>query len=357
MFRNTYQGGLLSILYSCGSSPLELWDMHVKNGYIRRITDEEIKSLALEIAGTNVATTYIYCPPDPKKALGIKLPFLVIIIKNMKKYFTFEITILDDKDMHRRFRVSNFQSTTRVRPFCTSMPIGLSGGWNQIQFNLCDFTRRAYGTNYIETTRMQIHANCRIRRVYFADRLYSEDEIAEDFKLFFPIHRKKCVREERVPKKPRVPSIITKEPIIETEVKVEEMIESPIISEEPLVKDLIEEAVPEEIEEIITEKDEKVMKRDEEKEEEEEEREKEKEEEIEEEEAEVKEEEVEVKEEEAEVKEEEAEIKKEEAEEAEIFDEEEQTELTDTIYEDEDEKRAIDTSRLEQDYTADEMED
>ncbi|KAL6424338.1 hypothetical protein ACFW04_009856 [Cataglyphis niger] len=170
MFRNTYQGGLLSILYSCGSAPLELWDMHVKNGYIRRITDEEIKSLALEIAGTNVATTYIYCPADPKKALGIKLPFLIIIIKNMKKYFTFEITILDDKDMHRRFRVSNFQSTTRVRPFCTSMPIGLSGGWNQIQFNLCDFTRRAYGTNYIETTRMQIHANCRIRRVYFADR-------------------------------------------------------------------------------------------------------------------------------------------------------------------------------------------
>lgn len=76
--------------------------------------------------------------------------------------------------MHRRFRVSNFQSTTRVRPFCTSMPIGLSGGWNQIQFNLCDFTRRAYGTNYVETTRMQIHANCRIRRIYFADRQGSD---------------------------------------------------------------------------------------------------------------------------------------------------------------------------------------
>ncbi|XP_029673902.1 cilia- and flagella-associated protein 20-like, partial [Formica exsecta] len=273
MFRNTYQGGLLSILYSCGSAPLELWDMHVKNGYIRRITDEEIKSLALEIAGTNVATTYIYCPADPKKALGIKLPFLIIIIKNMKKYFTFEITILDDKDMHRRFRVSNFQSTTRVRPFCTSMPIGLSGGWNQIQFNLCDFTRRAYGTNYIETTRMQIHANCRIRRVYFADRLYSEDEISEDYKLFFPIHRKKCVREERVLKKPsvvleKVPPVITEEPTIKAEVQMEEMIEPPIPKEE--VKDLIEEVVSEKIEEIIVE-DKKVIKRDEEEDEEKEE--------------------------------------------------------------------------------------
>ncbi|CAK9824080.1 Cilia- and flagella-associated protein 20 [Anthophora retusa] len=200
MFRNKYQHGLLSILYSCGSSPLELWDMHVKNGYIRRVTDEEVKSLALEIAGTNVTTTYIFCPRGPQKSLSIKLPFLIMIIKNMKKYFTFEITILDDKDMHRRFRMSNFQSTTRVRPFCTSMPIGLSGGWNQIQFNLADFTRRAYGTNYVETTRIQIHANCRIRRIYFADRLYSEDELPEDFKLFLPIHRKKCIREADVKK-------------------------------------------------------------------------------------------------------------------------------------------------------------
>ncbi|XP_046745769.1 cilia- and flagella-associated protein 20-like [Diprion similis] len=196
MFRNAYQHGFLSILYSCGATPLAIWDKQVKNGYIKRITDDEVKSLVLEIAGTNVATTFISCPQDPKKVLGIKLPFLIMIIKNMKKYFTFEITILDDKDMHRRFRVSNFQSTTRVRPFCTTMPIGLSGGWNQVQFNLADFTRRAYGSNYVETTRMQIHANCRIRRIYYADRLYSEDEMPEEFKLFLPV-RRKFIRESK----------------------------------------------------------------------------------------------------------------------------------------------------------------
>ncbi|XP_043284723.1 VID27-like protein [Venturia canescens] len=166
----------------------------VKNGYIRRVTDEEVKTLALEIAGTNVATTYIFAPKDPKSVLAIGLPFLIMVIKNMKKYFTFEITVLDDKRMHRRFRISNFQSTTKVRPFCTTMPIGLAGGWNQIQFNLADFTRRAYGTNYIETTRMQIHANCRIRRIYFADRLYTEDELPADYKLLFPERRESRAR-------------------------------------------------------------------------------------------------------------------------------------------------------------------
>ncbi len=36
----------------------------------------------------------------------------------------------------------------------------LDDGWNQIQFNLADFTRRAYGTNYIETLRVQVLDGC-----------------------------------------------------------------------------------------------------------------------------------------------------------------------------------------------------
>ncbi|XP_036355494.1 cilia- and flagella-associated protein 20-like [Octopus sinensis] len=88
--------------------------------------------------------------------LGIKLPFLVMIIKNLKKYFTFEVQVLDDKNVKRRFRASNYQSTTRVKPFICTMPMRLDDGWNQIQFNLSDFTRRAYGTNYIETLRVQV---------------------------------------------------------------------------------------------------------------------------------------------------------------------------------------------------------
>ena len=75
-----------------------------------------------------------------------------------------------------------------------------------MQFNLGDFTRRAYGTNYIETLRvqvcratacmprahmLQIHANCRIRRVYFCDRLYSEDDLPAEFKLYLPVAKNK----------------------------------------------------------------------------------------------------------------------------------------------------------------------
>lgn len=204
MFANSYQSGFISIFYSVGSNPLALWDKQVKNGHIRRIVDDEVKSLVLDISGTNVATTYITCPIKPRASLGIRLPFFVMIIKNMKKYFTFEIQILDDKDMHRRFRVSNFQSSTKVKPFCTTMPIGLSSGWNQVQFNLADFTKRAYGSTYCETMRVQIHANVRVRRLYFTDTLYTDEELPNEFKLFGPMSQKKKEAERKPSKEQAV---------------------------------------------------------------------------------------------------------------------------------------------------------
>ncbi|KAG0623109.1 hypothetical protein M758_3G149000 [Ceratodon purpureus] len=191
MFRNSFQSGFLSILYSIGAKPLNIWDKQVQNGHIKRCTDEDIQSSVLEIMGTNVSTNFITAPPNPKEILAIRLPFLVMIIKNMRRYFSFEVQVLDDKNIKRRFRASNYQSATRVKPFICTMPMRLDEGWNQIQFNLSDFTRRAYGTNYVETLRVQVHANCRIRRIYFSDRLYSEEELPPEFKLFLPIQVRK----------------------------------------------------------------------------------------------------------------------------------------------------------------------
>lgn len=74
---------VISITTSHRSKPLQIWDKKVRNGHIKRITDPDIQSSVLEIMGTNVSTTYIQCPADPKKTLGIKLPFLVMIIKNV----------------------------------------------------------------------------------------------------------------------------------------------------------------------------------------------------------------------------------------------------------------------------------
>ena len=109
MFKNTFQSGFLSILYSLGSKPLQIWDKEVVDGHVKRCHDDDIQSNVLEVVGSNIQSTYITCPADLSATLGIKLPFLVLVVKDMKKYFSFEIQILDDKNVRRRFRASNFQ--------------------------------------------------------------------------------------------------------------------------------------------------------------------------------------------------------------------------------------------------------
>ena len=184
MFRNTFQSGFLSILYAIGSKPLQIWRKNINNGYVKRITDFEMQSSVIEICGANVSTCFLSCPSNPKQTLGVKMPFLVLLIKYLKKYFTFEVQVIDDKNVKIRFRASDYQSNTRVKPFICTIPMKLDEGWNQIHFNLTDFTRRAYGTNYLETLRVQIHANCRIRRIYFTDQLLSSKSIPDEYRAF-----------------------------------------------------------------------------------------------------------------------------------------------------------------------------
>ena len=59
MFKNTFQSGFLSILYSIGSKPLQIWDKKVRNGHIKRITDPDIQ----------VSKTYEYVQRTKEKKL------------------------------------------------------------------------------------------------------------------------------------------------------------------------------------------------------------------------------------------------------------------------------------------------
>ncbi|XP_058509198.1 cilia- and flagella-associated protein 20-like [Solea solea] len=198
MFEDSFQSGSLSILYSVGNKPLQGWDTKVKIGHIKRITDEDIDSSVLELAGTNINTTFITCPADPHMTLGIRLPFMVMIIKNLKKHFSFEVLAADDKNVCRRFRASTYVSTTKLNPYNCTMPLRLTDGWNYIQFNLADFIEKLYGTQYVETQRVQINGNCRIRRVYFSDKFDAEEDFPEDFENDLPIHNQQ-VKQQLAP--------------------------------------------------------------------------------------------------------------------------------------------------------------
>ena len=118
---------------------------------------------------------------------GVKLPHLTLVVKNLDRFFSFEVEALDDMSVRRRFRASNYQAVTRVRPFICTMPLRLDDGWNTVTLNLQDLVKRAYGTNFVEALRVTVHASCRLRRVYFAERQYAEEELPVEFRLFVPL--------------------------------------------------------------------------------------------------------------------------------------------------------------------------
>jgi hypothetical protein len=151
--------------------------------------DQDLKSSVIELKGTSVATTSVHCPKSslgPLKSLGITLPHIVFLIKNMGEPCSIEVQVVDTKNERRRFRASTFQKQVKTSKGITAMPLKLAPGWNHVQFDLEEFLLKWYSVKYKETAQIHVHATCRIRRIYFTDVLYSEDDLPTEFRLLIP---------------------------------------------------------------------------------------------------------------------------------------------------------------------------
>lgn len=92
----------------------------------------DIQLPVFEISGTNIVNNYIGFPNNKNGSMKMKMPILVLLVKNvvnasiqLDKYFRFEATVLDDKNVKRTFISCNNQSITRIKPFQCSMPLEL----------------------------------------------------------------------------------------------------------------------------------------------------------------------------------------------------------------------------------------
>lgn len=92
--------------------------------------------------------------------------------------------ILDSEHVRRRFRASNYLKENRTTMLEYAMPLCLNDGWNKVTFDLAQFTERTFGTSYTETMRVSVHANCRLRRVYFSEALYDDEHLPNDYRLY-----------------------------------------------------------------------------------------------------------------------------------------------------------------------------
>lgn len=59
----------------------------VQNGHIKRLTDADIDLPVIEICGVNINKNFIALPSNPASSLKIKMPILVLLVKNVNKFY------------------------------------------------------------------------------------------------------------------------------------------------------------------------------------------------------------------------------------------------------------------------------
>lgn len=186
--------GFTSVFHSGSKQPLAKWGRRIRSGTIKKVKDDEQCCQVLEICSPKMASTYITCPSNPTHILGIKNPILNMTVKNLNKFFAFDVQIQDDKGVKRRFRASTHQSVPEIKPYFSRIPLILEDGWNQITFPLQEFSMRSFGTNHVETLRIQIYANCRLRRIFFSNKVCQEQELPIDIRLYQMFYPKRAIQ-------------------------------------------------------------------------------------------------------------------------------------------------------------------
>jgi len=89
--------GYMSLLYSVADKPLNLWSKHVSyGGKIRRVKDDLLHGdKVIEITGPhdNTIPTCITIPIKALDVLNVKLPILMLVIKNLNLRFKLEVQV------------------------------------------------------------------------------------------------------------------------------------------------------------------------------------------------------------------------------------------------------------------------
>ncbi|XP_019700803.1 uncharacterized protein LOC105191588 isoform X2 [Harpegnathos saltator] len=174
--------GYISLLYSVAGKPLDLWSKHVSlGGKIRRVSDDMLHGdRVIEIVGPHdsIVSTSITAPAEVVNTLNIRLPVLVLIIKNLKSHFKLEVQITDKNQYRKRFSFMtyNLEKLPSINASTACIPLKLEECWNILEINLQTLCRMVYGTDYEALQRMIVYSDCRLRRVYLQDRHYGHDE-------------------------------------------------------------------------------------------------------------------------------------------------------------------------------------
>lgn len=139
----------------------------------RRLDDEARSFHVLELSNPRANLgTFISAPKSALNALHITLPHMVMAMKNYRRNFAFDVLVMDSMAYRRRFCFATWYNPALLKKFAfmCQIPLRLEIGWNEIHVNFNDLVKSTYKTEYVETIRIQIYANCKLRQVKLSQR-------------------------------------------------------------------------------------------------------------------------------------------------------------------------------------------
>jgi len=109
-------------------------------------------------------------------------PVLVLHLKNKRKFLSVLINIRDASGRHRKIILTNHVTQATLdapNGSIAQLPMILAEGWQMVPVNLAELTKSLWGTEYSGIEQVRVKANCAVRKVFMADRIYADIELPE----------------------------------------------------------------------------------------------------------------------------------------------------------------------------------
>jgi hypothetical protein len=110
-------------------------------------------------------------------AVKCGLPYLTLQLRDMDKFTSVQLTLVDTKKRIRRYTIGNRQTMVRVKGDSATAPLLLVPGWNYVPLHLPTIMKAAFGADYLYCKEIVVASSVRVGRIFFQDAMYEDAQL------------------------------------------------------------------------------------------------------------------------------------------------------------------------------------
>eukprot|EP01039_Chlorochromonas_danica_P003911 gene3911-4274_t len=166
----------ISLLLPPSDGPVDFDSLNctVMGNDVHLVPDSELHltnpAQVLEVNGLETSITFY---PDCSRQ------YIAFYIKAKKRYLSFQLICLDEKQEHKVFQVSNKFSFITIDDNICKLPLDVGHGWQYICLDLEDLMANVFGSVYSRCLEVQVSGSCRLSKIYFQSHRYADIELPD----------------------------------------------------------------------------------------------------------------------------------------------------------------------------------